>query len=72
ALDSQHEQEIQSALDMVMQDRTSLVIAHRLSTVQDADLIVVMDNGSVLATGTHEQLLADNPVYQALAMRQFS
>lgn len=72
ALDSQHEQEIQSALDMVMQDRTSLVIAHRLSTVQDADLIVVMDNGSVLATGTHEKLLADNPVYQALAMRQFS
>ena len=71
ALDSQHEQEIQSALDMVMQDRTSLVIAHRLSTVQDADLIVVMDDGGVLATGTHEKLLADNPVYQTLAMRNF-
>ena len=59
-------------MDALTKDRTTLVIAHRLSTVQDADLIVVMDNGSVLATGTHEQLLADNPVYQALAMRQFS
>ena len=56
---------------MVMQDRTSLVIAHRLSTVQDADLIVVMDNGSVLATGTHEKLLVDNPVYQALQCANF-
>ncbi len=50
---------------------TSLVIAHRLSTIIDADKIVLMKEGQVVATGTHETLLASSPLYQQLASQQF-
>ncbi len=52
------QKKIQDAMTNLMKNRTSLIIAHRLSTIQDADVIVVMDNGRVVETGNHESLLA--------------
>ena len=72
ALDSQSERHIQAALDEVMRGRTTLVIAHRLSTVENADAIVVMDEGRIVETGTHESLLASGSVYASLHDAQFS
>ncbi len=71
ALDSENEHKVQQALGTVMRGRTTLVIAHRLSTVQNADKIIVIDRGTIAAVGTHEALLAGNPLYQRLASRQF-
>ena len=71
ALDSENEHKVQQALSKVMQGRTTLVIAHRLSTVQNADKIIVIDRGTIAAEGTHEALLAGNALYQKLASRQF-
>jgi len=70
-LDSQSEALIQSALERVMQSRTSLVIAHRLSTILSADLILVMDEGRLVEQGTHETLLAQEGVYAQLYHTQF-
>lgn len=55
-----------------MQNRTTLIIAHRLATVKHADVIVVMEQGEIIATGTHQQLLATNPLYQKLCELQFN
>lgn len=63
ALDAESEAKIQDALSRLTKDRTTLVIAHRLSTVKDADLIVVMDKGRIVETGSHEDLLAKGGVY---------
>jgi subfamily B ATP-binding cassette protein MsbA len=62
---------IQGALDALMRNRTTLVIAHRLSTVQRADLILLMADGRVVARGTHAELLATNFTYQQLYEIQF-
>ena len=70
ALDTATEQEIQSALDIVSADRTSLVIAHRLSTVIDADSIIVLRNGSIAEQGTHAELLAAGGLYASMWDRQ--
>ena len=56
----------------IMEDRTSFVIAHRLSTIVDADLILVMDHGTIIEQGTHESLLAKNGAYAALYRSQFA
>jgi ATP-binding cassette, subfamily B, bacterial MsbA len=72
ALDSASERHIQSALQNVMQGRTTLVIAHRLSTIENADLIVVMDKGSIVDSGTHQQLLALGGAYATLHGLQFA
>ena len=66
ALDTASEQAVKDALQQLMQGRTSLVIAHRLSTIEHADLIVVMQAGRIVETGTHSQLLAQNGAYAAL------
>ncbi len=66
ALDTESERMIQSALDHLIKERTTLVIAHRLSTVQQADLIVVMDEGRIVEQGKHGELLALNGHYAAL------
>jgi len=62
---------IQQALDALMQNRTTLVIAHRLSTVQRADVILLMVDGRIVASGSHRELLAGNPIYQELYEIQF-
>ena len=70
ALDSFTESEIQGALDRVAQGRTTLVIAHRLSTVVNADAILVLDKGVIAERGTHAELLARDGIYAALWNRQ--
>ncbi len=72
SLDTESERKIQEALEVLMRGRTTLVIAHRLSTVQDADLIVVMHDGRVVETGKHDDLLAKDGHYAALYRVQLS
>ena len=73
ALDSESERLVQEALDELMKGRTSLVIAHRLSTVRDADKILVLDKGVVVESGTHEELIADGEgLYHSLHVLQRS
>ena len=62
---------IQKAMNALMNGRTSFVIAHRLSTIRDADVILVMNNGTIVEQGTHEQLLAQNGFYRELYASQF-
>lgn len=71
ALDAESESLVQDALDKLMQGRTTLIIAHRLSTVIDADRILVMDEGRIVATGTHSSLIAEGGLYARLAALQF-
>jgi len=72
SLDTGSERRIQSALNELMKNRTTLVIAHRLSTVEKADRIIVLDAGSIIESGTHSELLAANGHYAALYHMQFS
>ena len=71
ALDNESEAAIQASLEQVATGRTTLVIAHRLSTVERADLIVVMDQGQVIDSGRHDELIARCELYQRLARLQF-
>jgi subfamily B ATP-binding cassette protein MsbA len=70
ALDSESEALVQEALERLMKDRTVLAIAHRLSTIRSADLIIVLDNGSLVEQGSHDQLLAKGGEYARLHARQ--
>lgn len=70
ALDTGSEKMVQEALENLMKNRTSLVIAHRLSTIQKADLIVVLNHGKIVETGTHKELLAKKSVYKSLVELQ--
>jgi len=71
ALDAESEHLVQRALEFLKQDRTTLVIAHRLATVLKADRIAVMEGGRIIATGRHEELILHNPLYARLAELQF-
>lgn len=71
ALDAESEQLVQTALDGLMEDRTTIVIAHRLATVLKADRILVMENGKVTEEGTHQSLVAKGGIYARLASLQF-
>jgi ATP-binding cassette subfamily B protein len=66
ALDSESERLIQDALSRLMLNRTTFVVAHRLSTIKEADLILVLEDGAIVQTGTHSQLLQHNGVYKRL------
>jgi len=72
ALDSESETRIQEALDTLRRGRTTFVIAHRLSTIEKADLILVMDKGKIMESGTHKELLAKQAIYSRLHANQFS
>lgn len=72
ALDAESEREVQLALDAVLPGRTSLTIAHRLSTVMQADRIIVLEDGAVIEQGTHETLLTQGGLYARLAKLQFT
>lgn len=72
SVDTRTEKRIQDAMVKLMESRTSLIIAHRLSTIRDADLIVVMDQGRIIETGSHEELLQKQGKYYELYMTQFA
>ena len=72
SVDTRTELSIQNAMNELMKDRTSLIIAHRLSTIQDADQIIVMDQGRIAEIGTHEELLRQGGKYYDLYMTQFA
>ncbi len=66
ALDTESEKLVQDALNNLMKNRTSLIIAHRLSTIQNADIIVVLENGKIVEQGDHHQLINNNGLYRRL------
>jgi ATP-binding cassette subfamily B protein len=72
ALDAESERMVQAALERLMEGRSTIIIAHRLATVRRADRIAVMENGTIVALGRHEELLASSPLYARLAALQFS
>ena len=72
ALDAESERMVQAALESAMRNRTTLVVAHRLATVQQADRILVLDHGQLVEQGTHAELVSRNGVYARLAALQFT
>lgn len=71
-VDTRTEKAIQSAMQQVMQNRTSIIIAHRLSTIRDADWIVVMDQGRIVESGSHETLIEKKGRYYDLYRTQYA
>ncbi|MEQ9126002.1 MAG: ATP-binding cassette domain-containing protein, partial [Alphaproteobacteria bacterium] len=72
ALDSESEAQVQAALERLQKGRTTLVIAHRLATVQNADRILVLEDGRIVAAGAHGKLMAEGGLYARLAAMQFN
>ena len=72
SIDTRTEMKIQSAFSKLMEGRTSFIVAHRLSTIKEADLILVMNNGNIIEQGTHDQLMAAGGFYNRLYNSQFA
>jgi len=72
ALDAESEVAVQNAVEVLSKDRTTLVVAHRLATVKKADRIIVFEDGRIVATGTHDDLVAEGGLYARLARLQFT
>ena len=72
ALDANSEQKVQEALKVLMQGRTTLIIAHRLATIMHADRILLIDQGQLVAEGTHQKLLSSSELYKRLCELQFN
>ena len=71
ALDTESERQVQSALETLMNGRTTLIIAHRLSTIQNAEKIIVLDKGEIVESGTHDELLKKEGFYSQLHQMQY-
>ena len=71
SVDTRTEQKVQKAMDILTQGRTSFVIAHRLSTIKNADMILVMKDGDIIESGTHDELISKNGFYAELYNSQF-
>ena len=71
-VDTRTEKAIQDAMHKVMENRTSIIIAHRLSTIRDADMIIVMDHGNILESGTHQELILRKGKYYELYRTQYA
>ena len=71
SIDTRTELQVQEAFDKLMKGRTSFIVAHRLSTIREADIILVMDSGKVIEQGTHEELLAEKGFYAKLYNSQY-
>ena len=71
SLDSESEKKVQEALDKLMKDKTALIVAHRLSTIKNVDVIYVIDNGAIVEQGTHKELVDKNGLYAFLFKTQF-
>ena len=71
ALDAESEFKVQQALDALMKNRTTIIIAHRLATIRNADEIAVLEQGTVVALGSHDELLNSSPLYRRLSDLQF-
>ena len=72
SIDTRTEMQVQKAFDTLMKGRTSFVVAHRLSTIQEADCILVMEDGNIVEQGKHEELLTQNGLYAKLYESQFA
>jgi ATP-binding cassette subfamily B protein len=72
SLDTESEQAIQKNLNAILKDRTAIIIAHRLSTVRNADSIIVLDNGEIVEQGTHEALMNQQGLYHYLSHQQLN
>ena len=72
ALDAESERAVQEAVDQLSEGRTTLIVAHRLATVKQADRIIVMDQGEIVAQGRHDDLVAEDGLYARLARLQFT
>ena len=71
SIDTRTEVQIQEAFDRLMQGRTSFIVAHRLSTIRSADLILVMEDGVIVGQGTHKELIRSNEVYRGIVASQW-